>query len=52
MTLAKLYNYTLFNGTLNYLTKIIDNSCKKKKTKPIIINCLNPHYFKSNINIF
>ena len=45
MTLAKFYNYTLFNGTLNYLTKIIDNSCKKKKSKPIIINCLNPHSF-------
>ena len=49
MTLAKFYNYTLFNGTLNYLTKIIDNSCKKKKSNPIIINCLNPHSFVKSL---
>jgi UDP-N-acetyl-D-mannosaminuronic acid transferase (WecB/TagA/CpsF family) len=45
MTFEKFYNYTLFNGTLNLLTKIVDNSCKKKKSNPIIINCLNPHSF-------
>ena len=49
MILAKFYNYTLFNGTLNYLTKIIDNSCKKKKSNPIIINCLNPHSFVQSL---
>jgi N-acetylglucosaminyldiphosphoundecaprenol N-acetyl-beta-D-mannosaminyltransferase len=49
MTLTKFYNYTLFNGTLNYLTKIIDNSCKKKKSNPIIINCLNPHSFVKSL---
>ena len=49
MILAKFYNYTLFNGSLNYLTKIIDNSCKKKKSNPIIINCLNPHSFVQSL---
>ena len=48
MMLNKFYDYTIFNGKLNHLTKRIVNSCKLKKSNPIIINCLNPHsYIKS-----
>ena len=45
MTFEKFYNYSIFNGTLNHLTRRIDSSCKLKKSNPIIINCLNPHSF-------
>jgi N-acetylglucosaminyldiphosphoundecaprenol N-acetyl-beta-D-mannosaminyltransferase len=45
MTFLKFYNYSIFNGTLNHLTRRIDSACKLKKSNPIIINCLNPHSF-------
>ena len=45
MIFEKFYNYSIFNGTLNHLTRRIDSSCKLKKSNPIIINCINPHSF-------
>ena len=48
MIFEKFYDYTIFNGTLNYLIRRIDNLCKLKKSNPTIINCMNPHsYIKS-----
>ena len=49
MIFEKFYNYTVFNGTLNYLERKIDSSCKLKKSNPTIINCLNPHSYINSL---
>ena len=45
MTQERFYNYTLYNGSLAYLVKRIENSCKLKKNNPAIINFINPHSY-------
>ena len=49
MTLERFYNYTLYNGSLAYLVKRIENSCKLKKNNPAIINFINPHSYMTSL---
>jgi N-acetylglucosaminyldiphosphoundecaprenol N-acetyl-beta-D-mannosaminyltransferase len=49
MTLERFYNYTLYNGSLAYLVKRIENSCKLKKNNPAIINFINPHSYITSL---
>jgi N-acetylglucosaminyldiphosphoundecaprenol N-acetyl-beta-D-mannosaminyltransferase len=49
MILERLYNYTIYNGTLAYLLKKIKNSCKLKKYDPEIINFINPHSYITSL---
>jgi N-acetylglucosaminyldiphosphoundecaprenol N-acetyl-beta-D-mannosaminyltransferase len=49
MTLERFYNYRLYNGTLAYLVKRIENSCKLKKNNPAIINFINPHSYMTSL---
>jgi N-acetylglucosaminyldiphosphoundecaprenol N-acetyl-beta-D-mannosaminyltransferase len=49
MTLERFYNYTLYNGSLAYLVKRIENSYKLKKNNPAIINFINPHSYITSL---
>ena len=49
MTLERFYNYTLYNGSLAYLVKRIENSCKLKKINPAIINFINPYSYITSL---
>ena len=49
MTLERFYNYTLYNGSLAYLVKRIENSCKLKKNNPAIINFINPYSYITSL---